>query len=197
MNQDTPLHTSRLAAGIALPRISQAQATTTVTLGAPALQVMTDLTVVKAVTVHAGASLRHAEQNMIDQGVRMLFVVSDETVVEGLITSTDLHGDHQMRVVNERALHYDDLTVADVMTTLDSLDAVSYEQMGHATIANVVATLKRFGRNHLLVVEAATASAPGRVRGVVSRSQIARQLGMAVEVTPIAGSFSEIERALG
>ena len=63
-------------------------------------------------------------------------------------------------------------------------------------VANAVATLKRLGRNHLLVVEAATGPTPRRVRGVISRSQIERQLGASIEITPIASSFSEIEQAL-
>ena len=54
----------------------------------------------------------------------------------------------------------------------------------------------KLGRNHLLVVQAATPQTPLRVRGIISRAQIERQLGAPVEVTPIASSFSEIERAL-
>jgi hypothetical protein len=34
------------------------------------------------------------------------------------------------------------------------------------------------------------------VRGVVSRAQIERQLGTTIEITPIANSFSEIERVM-
>jgi hypothetical protein len=34
------------------------------------------------------------------------------------------------------------------------------------------------------------------VRGVISRSQIERQLGSTIELTEIASSFAEIERAL-
>jgi hypothetical protein len=60
----------------------------------------------------------------------------------------------------------------------------------------VVATLKRVGRNHLLVVEGATPRTPQRVRGVISRAQIERQLGVPIDITPIASSFSEIGRAL-
>ena len=41
-----------------------------------------------------------------------------------------------------------------------------------------------------------TPQTPLRVRGIISRAQIERQLGAPVEVTPIASSFSEIERAL-
>ena len=168
-----------------------------VTLDSPALAVMTDLTRVKAATTHPATSLRQAEQMMIYQGVRMLFVVTAMPSIEGLITTTDLDGDKRMRVVHERNLHYDELSVADVMTGLDSLDAVDFERLRTASVGNAVATLQRLGRNHLLVVEAATVRTPRRVRGVVSRSQIERQLGSGIDVTPIASSFSEIERALG
>jgi signal-transduction protein with cAMP-binding, CBS, and nucleotidyltransferase domain len=168
-----------------------------ITLDSPALAVMTDLTRVKAATTHPATSLRQAEQMMIYQGVRMLFVVTAMPSIEGLITTTDLDGDKRMRVVHERNLHYDELSVADVMTGLDSLDAVDFERLRTASVGNAVATLQRLGRNHLLVVEAATTRTPRRVRGVVSRSQIERQLGSGIDVTPIASSFSEIERALG
>ena len=167
-----------------------------VTLDSPALDVMTDLTRVKAATSHPATTLRQAEQIMIYQGVRMLFVVTAMPVIEGLITATDLDGDKRMRVVHERNLHYDELSVADVMTGLASLDAVDFAAMRSASVGNAIATLQRLGRNHLLVVEAATARTPRRVRGVVSRSQIERQLGTAIDITPIASSFSEIERAL-
>jgi len=82
------------------------------------------------------------------------------------------------------------------MTELAQLDAIDMGLMRTATVGQLVATLQRFGRNHLLVVEAATATTPRRVRGVVSRSQIERQLGVPISITPIATSFSEIERAL-
>jgi len=167
-----------------------------VTLGSPALEVMTDLTRVKAATTQPTTSLRQAEQLMIYQGVRMLFVVTDMPSIEGLITTTDLRGDRQMRIVHERNLTYDELCVADVMTELAALDAVDYGQVSTETVGSAIATLKRLGRNHLLVVENETRQNPRRVRGVISRSQIERQLGSAIDLTPIANSFSEIERAL-
>ena len=195
MNPDAALPTFRLERGTSL---AQAQPTdsTPVTLASPALVVMTDLTQVKAATTHPQTTLRQAEQAMIYQGVRMLFVVTDMPIIEGLITATDLGGDKQMRVVHERHLHFDELCVADVMTELGALDAIDYALVKSASVGNAVATLQRLGRNHLLVVEAATAQTTRRVRGVISRSQIERQLGRAIHITPIANSFSEIERAL-
>jgi hypothetical protein len=102
-----------------------------------------------------------------------------------------------MARVHERGLRWDELTVADVMIELSMLDAIPLDSMRSASVNNVIATLQRFGRNHLLVVEpVGEASAGQRVRGVISRSQVERQLGRPVEVTPIATTFAEIERAL-
>ena len=195
MSPDAALPTFRLERGTSL---AQAQPTdsTPVTLSSPALAVMTDLTKVKAATTHPRTTLRQAEQAMIYQGVRMLFVVTEMPLVEGLITATDLGGDKQMRVVHERHLHYDELCVADVMTELGALDAIDYAVVQAAAVGNAVATFQRLGRNHLLVVEPASGRMPGRVRGVISRSQVERQLGRSIDITPIANSFSEIERAL-
>jgi CBS-domain-containing membrane protein len=195
MNPDDPLPTFRLEAGAAIAQAHPGNAVP-VTLDSPALDVMTDLTQVKAATANPSTTLRQAEQMMIYQGVRMLFVVTDMPSLEGLITTTDLHGERQMRLVHERNLHYDELCVGDVMTGLAMLDAIDYEGMGRATVGNVIATLKRFGRNHLLVVQSAADQSTRRVRGVISRAQIERQLGQAIELTPIASSFSELERAL-
>jgi hypothetical protein len=63
---------------------------------------------------------------MINQGVRMLLVVSDMPAIEGLVTTTDLHGDTQMRLVQQRNIRYDELRVADVMAGLAELDAIDY-----------------------------------------------------------------------
>jgi len=189
------LPTFRLDEGVSI-----AQATpwnqAPVTLDSPALAVMTDLTLVKAATIQPGTTLRQAEQMMIYQGVRMLFVVSDMPTFVGLVTTTDLHGTRQMSLVHERGARYDELTVADVMTPLSLLDAIDHDRIARAQVGDLIATLRRFGRNHLLVVQAATDSTPRRVRGVVSRAQIERQLGEPIALTPIAENFSEIERAL-
>jgi CBS-domain-containing membrane protein len=195
MDRDAALPTFRLETGTCIAQATP-WALTPVTLDSPALDVMTDLTLVKAATTQPSTTLRQAEQIMIYQGVRMLFVVTEMPVIEGLVTTTDLHGDTQMRAVHDRHVRYDDLSVADVMTPLAMLDAIDFARMRSASVGNMIATLKRFGRNHLLVAEEATATTPRRVRGVISRAQIERQLGVPITITPIASSFSEIERAL-
>ena len=195
MHPDAPLPSFRLTPGVSMIQASPRN-TATVTLRSPALDVMTDLTQVKAATIRPDQSLHQAEQTMIYQGVRMLFVVSEMPVLEGLITSTDLRGERQMSLVHTRNMRFDDMRVSDVMTELSMLDAIDYEPMVGATVGNVVATLKRVGRNHLLVVQAAAHGALRRVRGVISRTQVERQLGQLIDIAEIASNFSEVERAL-
>lgn len=195
MNPEAALTTFRLEPGLPIAQASPWH-TTPVTLTSPALDVMTDLTQVKAASTQPSTLLREAEQQMIYQGVRMLFVASEMPTIEGLVTAADLRGDRPMRAIHERNARFDDLTVGDVMTGLASLDAIDHAQLASASVGNVVATLKRYGRNHLLVVQSAHERSPRCIRGLFSRAQIERQLGHAIELTPIASSFSEIERAL-
>ena len=195
MDRDSPLPTQQLEPGTVLSQARERQ-NGPITLDSPALDVMTDLTDVKAATTSPSTTLGQAEQIMILQGVRMLFVISDTPALQGLITSTDLHGDTQMRLVQQRNVHYDELAVADVMTKLPELDAIDLDVMKHSSVSNVIATLRRHGRNHLLVVERAQAGYPSRVRGVISRTQIERQLGAPVPVTEVANSFAEVVRML-
>jgi len=195
MNPQAALPTLRLERGTSIVQ-AQPWQTAPVTLDSPALQVMTDLALVKAATTHPQTSLLEAEQTMIFLGVRMLFVVSEMPAIEGLITTTDLRGDRQLRVVHDRHMRYDELCVADVMTPLSTLDAVDFAQMKAGTVGNVIATLKQFGRNHLLVVESAGDTFPQRVRGVISRAQIERQLGTPIDVTEVATSFADLGQML-
>ena len=124
---------------------------------------------------------------------------TDMPSIEGLVTAADVGGggDRQMQLVHNRQARFDELTVADVMTELSTLEAVDYDGLKAARVRNVVTTLKRSGRDHLLVVERARADSPRRVRGLISRAQVERQLEALIDLTPIATSFSEIGRALG
>ena len=195
MDPRSPLPTKRLSSGTVIAQARDWQ-TDPVTLDSPALEVMTDLTTVKAATVGPSMTLRQAEQTMIYLGVRTLFVVSEMPAIEGLVTSTDLHGNQQMRLVQQRNIRYEELCVADVMAGLSELDAIDYEDMKAATVGNVVATLRRHGRNHLLVSEATAGEQRRRVRGVISRAQIERQLGLPVPVTEVANTFADVVQML-
>jgi CBS-domain-containing membrane protein len=189
------LPTFRFPEGTCIAQAQPAPATP-VSMGSPAIEVMTDLTVVIAATVHPQMSLAQAESKMVKDGVRMLFVVAEMPCLDGIVTVTDIHGPNAMQLVQQRQIRHGELHVDDVMTPLKDLDAIEFASLQRANVGQVVATLKQFGRHHLLVIEDATPTSPARVRGIISESQVQRQLGTPLHHTSIATTFAEIERAL-
>jgi CBS domain containing-hemolysin-like protein len=133
---------------------------------------------------------------MIHQGVRLLFVVNQMPGVDGIVTAADLQGEKPMRLISQRQSKFEDLTVADVMTPLSEIDAIELAVLRRANVGQVIAALQATGRAHMLVIEAATGTTPLRIRGVISKTQIERQLGMQLVPTGMATSFSEMSQAL-
>lgn len=162
-----------------------------VRLDSPALAVMTDLTYVDAAGIEQHAAMDEAQRTMIRLGVRLLFVQGSEGHLAGLVTATDLLGEKPMRVVQARGIRHDEITVDDLMTPMGQLEALAFEDVSHAEVGHVVASLRKAGRQHTLVVERAR---DGRqlVRGIFSTSQIARQLGMPINAAPAAPTFSDL-----
>src|SRR5437879_5127816 len=177
-----------------------------VTAESPAAHVMTDLTRVAPATIRPQAPLAGANQFMITRGVRLLRVTDDHENVLGIITATDLLSERPMRAAIDRGLRRDELTVADVMTPAEQVEVIAYHEVEGARVGHVLETLRRAGRQHALVVDSdeiparGLLQAPSRramVRGIFSLSQIARQLGVAVQTGgEVARTFSEIESAI-
>ena len=189
-----PLATHKLQPGAAYARPSQVLPDK-VTLEDAAVQVMTDFQSVTAVIILPGDTVDEAHARMIQRGVRLLLVVDQNRNVLGIITATDILGEKPLQVGNERGLRRGEIQVRDIMTAQERLEALDMAEVRRARVGHVVATLQRAGRQHGLVIEH---DAAGRqsVRGLFSATQIARQLGVTVQTTEVARTFSEIEAAL-
>jgi len=162
----------------------------------PATHVMTDLTRTAPATIRPQAPLAGANQFMISRGVRLLLVTDDHENVLGVITATDLLSEKPMRVAAERRLRRDELAVADVMTPAEQVEVIAYDDLRGAHVGHVFETLRRAGRQHALVVDFDEAPRM-MVRGILSLSQIARQLGITLASgAEVARTFSEIESAI-
>ncbi|MDB5873251.1 MAG: hypothetical protein JWQ07_2693 [Ramlibacter sp.] len=179
------------AARICRPDSGRAQAT----LDSPAIEVMTDLTQVAAVVVDPQATMELAHSYMMQRGVRMLLALDKGDSLAGIITATDILGEKPVGLVQERRIRHSDILVSDLMTPAAQLDAFEMRQVASARVGHIVASLRQLRRNHALVVQTGE---DGRVevRGIFSLSQIARQLGIALQLPETAGSFAEIEAAL-
>ena len=69
----------------------------------PALDVMTDFRRLTAFIATPGDTIKQAEERMIRRKVRLLFVMDSQDRVAGLITSSDIHGEKPLQVVQSRA----------------------------------------------------------------------------------------------
>lgn len=163
-------------------------------IDSPALDVMTDFRRLTAFIATPGDTIKQAEERMIRRKVRLLFVMDNEDRVAGLITNTDIRGEKPMQVVQSRGIRRDELLVGDIMTPVERLEAVDYEDIVSARVGHVLETLKSRGRQHALVIE--TVNGQQMVRGLLSLSQLCKQLGVNVETTEVASTFLEIEQHL-
>ncbi len=164
-----------------------------VSLDSSALDVMTDLALVKAETIAPQTLLSAAEKVMIDRGVRSLFVTADFPCIDGLVTAADLLGNKPMQVLTLRQVKHQDLCVEDLMTPLSELDVIDYDELKISCVDRIVATFEKLKCTHLLVVQRARVEGPARIRGVISVTQVERQLArsiLAAHMVPDAQSFA-------
>jgi predicted transcriptional regulator len=145
----------------------------------PAELLVTDFKVNKVRTIQADADMDTINDAMNTYGVRLLFVVDSNDVFIGLVTATDLLGRRPVRLVTERGCSREDITARDLMTPVEQLEAVRCSDVEHSKVADVVETMQEVNRQHILVLEN---SDQPTIRGLLSMSQISKQLGVAVSV---------------
>lgn len=189
-----PIASRRMRAGT-IVRQPAIGAVPRVALDDPAVAVMTDLQQVAAVLVDPDVDVEAAMRIMIRRQVRSLFVVNVRNEILGLITASDLLGEKPMQHIAQYGGGRADIRAEHLMTPRERLEVLPMADVARARVGHVVATLRRAGRQHALVVEEDPA---GRdvVRGVFSTTQIERQLGTPVGNSAAARSFAEIEATL-
>lgn len=187
------LSTLKPGTGCARPFFS---APNPVTISSYALEVLTDFRFVSAGVIRADIDIDMATQKMIARGMRSLLVVDAQEDVIGIITSRDLIGDRPYDVMKRRGVLFADVLVREVMTGADQIEVMALQDVLHARVGDIVATLKNSGRQHALVVEEESVSGKATIRGVFSASQIARQLGIVLQQHELAQTFAEIDRSI-
>lgn len=165
-----------------------------VSLRSPAIDVMTDLTRVTAVTIAPNDTMDDALDRMRKSGVRLLLVLNAEQAVVGLITARDIQGERPVRFMQELGVGRQEVLVRDIMTPRDRLEAMWMHEVQVAAVGDILETLKMVGRQHAMVVER-TANGD-MIRGLFSSVQIGRQLGVQLDQAGVASTFAELEAAL-
>ncbi len=166
-----------------------------VSKNSPAMQVMTDLEKITAVTTGPDVNIDTANQQMITSKVRLLLVTDEQGQVIGLITATDILGERPMKYLQQRGGKHADILVRHIMTPWDQLDALDFRDVANARVGDIITTLTDVGRQHALVITTAPDGTQS-IRGIFSSTQISRQLGETIEISNKAKTFAEIEATL-
>ncbi|MDH5546453.1 MAG: CBS domain-containing protein [Gammaproteobacteria bacterium] len=167
-----------------------------VMLDDPGLAVMTDLEQISAFTINPAATIEQANEKMMICGVRLLFVIDLSGNLAGLITAVDILGEKPLAYLQEHGGNYTDILVQDIMTRREKLEAISMRDLLKSNVGDVVETLRRAKRQHILVYETLDDSSHQLIRGIISSTQVERQLGFEIENLRRAQNFAELERAL-
>jgi len=157
-----------------------------------ATAVLTDFSKQNPLMLEQNTSIDEAIEIMNKTHVSMKLVIDGQETFRGLITLDDLLSAKVMKGMEHGRLRRHELTVAQVMTPRSELQAIENNVFATATIGDVLATMKKYGVQHLLVVD----SPRGCVRGLVSASNIARRMHVPIVISERANSFSDICRAV-
>lgn len=193
LNEFTPLQFSPLQSSSGVV-IAPLNALPRVTLESPALLVMTDFTQTPAAAIEPAASVDYANDYMRRRNVRSLIVTADRGEVVGILTATDVLGEKPVKFALDNGVPHAEIRVSDIMTPRSQLELLTLDSVRASRVGHIIATHRAAGRQHFLVQEHTEHGE--RVRGIFSLSQIARQLGVALEVQSFASTFAEIEAAL-
>jgi CBS domain containing-hemolysin-like protein len=136
---------------------------------------VTDFTWEQPVTVTEDRSVDDALRDMMLAGVRALLVVHQDDVT-GLITSYDIQGERPLQfLLTSNYTRHDEIEVGHIMTPWERVPTLDWRDICTARVNDVVEFFGRTRTTHVILVEK-TEHEGAFVRGVISRTQLERQL---------------------
>lgn len=155
----------------------------------PALDAMTDLRRVTALTVERSNTLAATRERMQKLGVRMLLVTGATGAVMGVVTVTDLDSGRPQTIAAKTGEQPDELLVQDIMTLRGRIEVWPLADVAAANVGQVLNSLRQAERRHALVLD----EDGSEICGIFSLTRLCGQIGL--DVQPGAAG-ADIERAL-
>ena len=148
-----------------------------ITFESCALEVFTDFKNTEPLVVSPDVDVDEARNLMIQEHVKLKFVVNDSNHFLGVISSKNLSDQKILQSVSLGSKR-EDLKVLDFMEARDSLMAFSFQDFRKARIIDIVDALQKADSQHALVVDLES----HKIRGIVSSSDLARKLKLPVNL---------------
>jgi CBS domain containing-hemolysin-like protein len=145
----------------------------------PAVRVVTDFMLEQPLTVAEDRPIDEALREMIVAGVRALVVVHGDMVI-GLITSYDIQGERPLQFLRSSNFsRHDEIEVGHIMTPWDQVPTLDWQAVRTERVADIVKFFKNTRATHGAILEYMDQGGIF-VRGLVSRTQLERQLGYSI-----------------
>ncbi|EGN75764.1 hypothetical protein A28LD_0811 [Idiomarina sp. A28L] len=154
------------------------------------LHALIDFSSQRPLQMSEAVELEHAEELMDASNARYACVLNRGGELVGILPKQEFHGRLAINKARDLRIPHGQLTIDYIMIPIAKLPLVSRQQLQHAKIGDVVATLHRSGQDYLLVHE------EGEIIGVVPALRIVELTGESVQIRHHANSFAEIMNAV-
>lgn len=157
----------------------------------PAVALLTDFQKYSPRTIASSASTTDALNTMQNANVNLLIVINSNGDFTGVISSHELIGGRKItQAMHQHQINRSEVTVEMIQTKRNELHALSYSQISHASVGDLVETVKSSGDSHILITEKTDSGMT--IRGLISSTDITRALAVNLNHPPEARSFSSI-----
>lgn len=150
----------------------------TITVDSPAMAVFTDFKQHLPHVLDERTPATKVEAIMRQSHVRMMLVVNSDDRFIGIVTSHDVGEQQIIQRLTELKVTREELTVSDFVRPKTSLLSFDFAELARSSVGDVIETLKDYGQHHCLVMDRAS----HEVRGVISVSDIARELKLPLDI---------------
>lgn len=172
--------------------VRPATQTQTVTLESSAVLLVTDFSVNRPHTLPTSSSVVQALETMKQAGVRLLMLINPHGKFTGVVNARELIGGRRITLaMQQHQIGRDEVTVEMIQTPRSELHSLSYAKVSHASVGDLVETLKTSGDQHVLITEP-DGNGTSRIRGMISASDISRALSVDLNHPPEARTFASI-----
>ncbi len=157
------------------------------TLTSPALQIFNDFKVAAPAIVDADTPALEASEMMKHEHATIKLVGDAKQELIGLISTAELSTQNIMQHVS-KDVKAADLLVSDLMRRREDIIALSYQQLQHCSVGDVLNTLQHNGEPYCVVIDLDS----HQIRGVISAREIATRLHVPAPVIEPNPTFLSI-----
>ncbi|WP_417689049.1 hypothetical protein [Pseudidiomarina sp.] len=144
----------------------------------------------QTLVLNESTRLPDAEARIDQTGNRYVCILDAQRNLSGLLLARELHSRHTGALSSALQLPWSQLEVRHVMVPITQLPVVERQQLEHARIGDIAATMQAAGKDFVLVEE------EKRLLGFIASLRILELTGESVRLYPRATTFAEVFSAL-